>query len=101
MRFHVEDSLAKPILDDCERSRTETPETTLDALTIRQVTSQIWTCAATTNRRVPSVERYEQPLPGYFENFLQEFRCRRRDELLWSIALEHLGLPRAGFCDPA
>jgi hypothetical protein len=28
------------------------------------------------------VKRYEQPPPGYFENFLHEFHRRQRDELL-------------------
>src|ERR1700745_1925393 len=37
-------------------------------------------------------KRYEQPPPGYFENFLHEFHRRQRDELLrqplWRICLE-------------
>jgi hypothetical protein len=37
------------------------------------------------------LKRYEQPPPGYFENFLHEFHRRQRDELLrqplWQIAL--------------
>ena len=28
------------------------------------------------------LKRYEQPPPGYFENFLHEFHRRQRDELL-------------------
>src|SRR5438552_11869610 len=32
--------------------------------------------------RLLRLKRYEQPPPGYFENFLHEFRRRRRDELL-------------------
>src|SRR5262249_40691444 len=35
---------------------------------------------------------YEQPPPGYFENFLHEFRRRQRDELvrqpLWRVCFE-------------
>ena len=38
------------------------------------------------------LKRYEQPPPGYFDNFLHEFHRRQRDELLrqplWRIALE-------------
>ena len=38
------------------------------------------------------MKRYEQPPPGYFENFLHEFHRRQRDELLrqplWRICLE-------------
>src|SRR5262249_57775344 len=38
------------------------------------------------------LKRYEQPPPGYFENFLHEFRRRQRDELvrqpLWRICFE-------------
>jgi len=37
------------------------------------------------------LKRYEQPPPGYFENFLHEFHRRQRDELLreplWRICL--------------
>src|SRR5438094_7340653 len=41
------------------------------------------------------LKRYEQPPPGYFENFLHEFRRRRRrDELLreplWSVCVDHM-----------
>ena len=36
------------------------------------------------------LKRYEQPPPGYFDNFLHEFHRRQRDELLreplWKIA---------------
>src|ERR1700704_2744388 len=38
------------------------------------------------------LKRYEQPPPGYFDNFLHEFHRRQRDELLrqplWQICLE-------------
>jgi hypothetical protein len=38
------------------------------------------------------LKRYEQPPAGYFENFLHEFHCRQRDDLLrqplWRICLE-------------
>ncbi len=38
------------------------------------------------------LKRYEQPPPGYFEDFLHEFHRRQRDELLrqplWQIALQ-------------
>jgi hypothetical protein len=38
------------------------------------------------------LKRYEQPPPGYFENFLHEFHRRQRDELLrqplWRICLD-------------
>ena len=40
------------------------------------------------------LKRYEQPPPGYFENFLHEFHRRQRDELLrqpiWSVAWQRL-----------
>jgi hypothetical protein len=42
--------------------------------------------------RLLGLKRYEQPPPGYFENFLHEFHRRQRDELLrqplWRICLE-------------
>ncbi|HME89375.1 MAG TPA: hypothetical protein VKE30_09220 [Chthoniobacterales bacterium] len=38
------------------------------------------------------LKRYEQPPPGYFENFLHEFHRRQRDELLkqplWRICID-------------
>lgn len=38
------------------------------------------------------LKRYEQPPPGYFDNFLHEFHRRQRDELLreplWKICLQ-------------
>jgi hypothetical protein len=38
------------------------------------------------------LKRYERPPPGYFENFLHEFRCRQRDALLrqplWSTWID-------------
>ena len=41
--------------------------------------------------RLLRLKRYEQPPPGYLENFLHEFHRRQRDELLrqplWKIAL--------------
>jgi hypothetical protein len=40
------------------------------------------------------LKRYEQPPPGYFENFLHEFRRRQRDALrhqpLWSVCLDRM-----------
>ncbi len=42
--------------------------------------------------RLLRLKRYEQPPPGYFEDFLHEFHRRQRDELLrqplWRICLE-------------
>jgi hypothetical protein len=52
------------------------------------------------------LKRYEQPPPGYFENFLHEFHRRQRDELLrqplWRICLDRahdfvLGLNLSAF----
>src|SRR5256885_8631071 len=38
------------------------------------------------------LKKYEQPPPGYFENFLHEFHRRQRDELLrqplWRICID-------------
>jgi hypothetical protein len=38
------------------------------------------------------LKKYEQPPPGYFDNFLHEFHRRQRDELLreplWKISLQ-------------
>ena len=40
------------------------------------------------------LKKYEQPPPGYFENFLHEFHRRQRDELLrqpvWSVMWQRL-----------
>ncbi len=40
------------------------------------------------------LKKYEQPPPGYFEDFLHEFHRRQRDELLreplWSVAWHRL-----------
>jgi len=40
------------------------------------------------------LKKYEQPPPGYFDDFLREFQSRQRAELLrrsaWSIALDRL-----------
>src|SRR5438270_2424020 len=40
------------------------------------------------------LKRYEQPPPGYFENFLHEFHRRQRNELLreplWRICLDRV-----------
>src|SRR5437763_11577756 len=42
--------------------------------------------------RLLRLKRYEQPPPGYFEDFLHEFHRRQRDELLrqplWRIAFD-------------
>jgi hypothetical protein len=42
--------------------------------------------------RLLRLKRYEQPPPGYFENFLHEFHRRQRNELLrqplWRICLD-------------
>ena len=42
--------------------------------------------------RLLRLKKFEQPPPGYFENFLHEFHRRQRDELLrqplWKIAVE-------------
>lgn len=42
--------------------------------------------------RLLRLKRFEQPPPGYFENFLHEFHRRQRDELLrqplWKIVVE-------------
>jgi len=44
--------------------------------------------------RLLRLKRYEQPPPGYFENFLNEFRRRQRDALLreplWSICVDRV-----------
>jgi hypothetical protein len=42
--------------------------------------------------RLLRLKRYEQPPPGYFENFLHEFHRRQRDQLLgeplWRLCLD-------------
>ena len=42
--------------------------------------------------RLLRLKKFEQPPPGYFENFLHEFHRRQRDDLLrqplWKIAME-------------
>jgi hypothetical protein len=42
--------------------------------------------------RLLRLKKFEQPPPGYYENFLHEFHRRQRDELLrqplWKIAIE-------------
>jgi len=54
------------------------------------------------------LKRHEQPPPEYFEEFLREFHCRQREELLrqplWRIAIERaqaffgeLALPRVAY----
>ena len=44
--------------------------------------------------RLLRLKRYEQPPPGYFEDFLHEFRRRQRDkslrEPLWSICVDRV-----------
>ena len=44
--------------------------------------------------RLLRLKRYEQPPPDYFENFLQEFHRRQRDELLreplWSTCVDRV-----------
>lgn len=44
--------------------------------------------------RLLRLKRYEQPPPGYFEDFMHEFHRRQRDELLrqplWRICLERV-----------
>lgn len=50
------------------------------------------------------LKRYEQPPPGYFENFLREFQDRQRSELLrlsfWEIAWGRISLMLSGFQVP-
>lgn len=44
--------------------------------------------------RLLRLKRYEQPPPGYFEDFLSEFQCRQRAEViqrpLWAIARDRI-----------
>ena len=46
------------------------------------------------------LKRYEQPPPGYFDNFLHEFHRRQRDELLrqplWRICLDRARISCSG-----
>jgi hypothetical protein len=45
-------------------------------------------------RKLLRLKKYEQPPPGYFENFLHEFHRRQRDELLrqplWRIGVDRV-----------
>ena len=49
--------------------------------------------------RLLRLKRYEQPPPGYFENFLHEFHRRQRDEILrqplWRISVPQVAQPLA------
>jgi len=51
--------------------------------------------------RLLRLKRYEQPPPGYFEDFLKEFQRRQRAELLrrplWRVALDRLSAFRETF----
>jgi len=49
--------------------------------------------------RLLRLKKYEQPPPGYFENFLHEFHRRQRDEIAPPTALENRARPGAGFHD--
>lgn len=44
--------------------------------------------------RLLRLKRYEQPPPGYFEDFLADFQCRQRAEViqrpLWAIARDRV-----------
>ncbi len=44
--------------------------------------------------RLLRLKRYEQPPPGYYEDFLSEFQCRQRAEViqrpLWAIARDRV-----------
>jgi len=44
--------------------------------------------------RLLRLKRYEQPPPGYFEEFLSEFQCRQRAEViqrpLWAITWDRI-----------
>jgi len=46
-------------------------------------------------QKLLQLKRYEQPPPGYFDDFLREFHRRQRSELLkqpvWRIALDRIG----------
>ena len=50
------------------------------------------------------LKRYEQPPPGYFDSFLQEFQCRQRAELIrrpvWALLWDRFSLIAPSFHVP-